>query len=71
MKGSLAHTTGGEIPCVSSAAIKEYLFNSLLTIESLTPAFHGIILHIFFSCTYSLAVKKHMSLRYFGASSRT
>jgi len=38
MKRCLTHTIGGEIPCVSSTAIKEYLLNSLLTIQSVTPA---------------------------------
>jgi len=42
MKGYLTHTIGGQIPSVSSAAIKEYLLNSLLVIESVTLAFHSI-----------------------------
>jgi len=37
----------GEIPRVARRRNKEYLLNSLPTIESSTPAFHGIIHQLF------------------------
>ena len=36
------HTFGGEIPLRAQRRNKEYLLNSLPTIESATPAFHGV-----------------------------
>jgi len=41
MTGCLARTFGRELPCAQRRN-KEYLLNSPLTIESSTPAFHGI-----------------------------
>jgi len=43
MTGCLVHTFGGEIPPCARCHNKEYLLNTLPTIESSVPAFHGII----------------------------